>query len=125
MDDAPSNPFHGGIIDSGLMLVPPVILGILYFIPTRHGISGHLVTTYIVVGPLPASGGPTLATVVSTIPPFMYGEIVPSTTILSIPTIPLSTPIFRSHPYPPPFTHRNCIPAGIGSIVGPSHQGSF
>ena len=102
------------------MSFPPIIPGIPYIGPTGLVPSGPLASAHIFACTLPTSGGPTLAIVVDTILSFIHGGIGPSTTILVIPTIIVTTPIIKSHPYPPPFTHNNYIPIGTDTIVGSS-----
>ena len=102
------------------MLVPPVMPGIPYVKPTGPSPSGPLATTHTIVGPLPTSGGPTPTTMVHTILPFMHGVFGPSTALLAIPTIPVTTPIVRNQPYPTPFSHGNYILTGFRTIADPS-----
>ena len=92
------------------MTAPPIIPGILFVGPTGLGPSGPLAAAHTVIGPLPTSGGPTLATMVCTIPTFMHGGIGPYTTISSIHTFLVTTPTFRSKPYQPPFAYKNYMP---------------
>ena len=49
--------------------------GYPFFEPIGPGPSGPLATAHTIVGPLPTSGGPTLATMVPTILTFMDGEL--------------------------------------------------
>ena len=108
------------MVNSGFVIAPAVIPGIPSIVPIGPGPSGPLTTAHTTASPLPTSGGPTPAIMVPTIPPFMHGGIGPSTTIQYIPTIPVTTPIVKIQPYPPPFTHGNYIPVGTDTIVGSS-----
>ena len=82
MAGAHPHPFQGGMVGSGMVFVPPIITSTPSTRLTGPGHSGPFSTTHTVVGPLPTSGGPTLATMVPTIPPFMQGGSGPSVKII-------------------------------------------
>ena len=85
MVGADPDPFQGGIIINGIMLIPPIIISV----PSNRLIgpspSGSLLTAHCADGSLPTSGGPIPATMVTTIPPFIPGGSGPSTSISTIP----------------------------------------
>ena len=118
MVGAPTNRFHGGTTESGLITTFPIILGIPFVISIAIGPSGPLATAHTSSGPLTTSGGPTSSSMVHTIPSFMHGGIGPSTTISTIHTIWVTTPTIKSKPYQPPFSSDNYIPTSPSTIVG-------
>ena len=96
MDGANPDPFQGGTVGSGLVFIPPIIMGIPSTEMIETGPHGPFFTAHTAAVLLPTSGGPTPSTIIPTIPPFIPGGSGPSTSILAIPTIPVSTPIIGS-----------------------------
>ena len=107
-----TDPFYEGIVGGGVVSFPLINAGIPSIGPIGPCYSGPIATAHTTAGTLPTSGGPTLATVVPTIPPFIPRGIGPSTSIPTIPTM-------GCQPHPSPVMHGNYILVATDTIAGP------
>ena len=78
------DPFQGGMVGSGMVSIPPIIMGIPSIGPIGLGLSGPFPTAHTTASPLLSIGGSTLAPMFLIIPPFILGGSGPSTSILTI-----------------------------------------